>query len=204
MQFRSYACLILDDHPLVCSAIATLLNNRKRISSVYTATDINEGMKILREHRIDLMVLDVKLTSSDGFEFLRRAKAQGYLGKTLFLSANESRMYSETAFRLGADAYISKSEDMGLIGDAVEGVLNGYSFFKFAGPQKGVSPEVKLSHRETMVLNYLLDGTSNKEIASILNLSAKTISTYKMRILEKYKVKSILELAKATETLVEV
>ncbi|WP_238128993.1 helix-turn-helix domain-containing protein [Vibrio cincinnatiensis] len=74
----------------------------------------------------------------------------------------------------------------------METILNGYTYFKSEVDRK--SPVVTLSKQELAVFRFLVDGKTNKEISTILSLSPKTISTYKTRILEKYKVKSIIEL----------
>lgn len=192
-------CLILDDHPLVCAAIENLLRDHQRIENVYSLTDSHKAQSFIKENNIELLVLDVNLAKADGFEFARRITAHGYQGKMLFISANDSQIYSETAFRLGADGYITKSENMSLIVQAIDSILNGYTFFKFTGETPDRSSEVKLSQREAVVLTYLMEGKANKDIAEILSLSAKTISTYKTRILEKYQVKSVLELMKVGE-----
>ncbi len=196
MPINKVSCLILDDHPLVCAAIENLLRDHHRIDTVYSMTDPQKAQAFLKENDIEMLVLDVNLAKADGFEFARRITAHGYQGKMLFISANESQIYSETAFRLGADGYITKSENMNLIVHAIESILNGYTFFKFTGDAPDRSAEVKLSQREAVVLTYLMEGKANKEIAEILSLSAKTISTYKTRILDKYQVKSVLELMK--------
>lgn len=193
IQFEN--CLVVDDHPLVCSAIESILTKANRFNHVHTETDSLTALRFLKENDVDFLILDVGLEDSDGFEFLRRAKAHGYNGKTLYVSANDVQLYSETAFKLGADGYITKSEDISLILDAIDGISHGYSVFKFLNKDEtNTIKDIKLSKRETIVFKYLVEGYGNKEISEILSLSAKTISTYKTRILNKYNVKSIVEL----------
>lgn len=193
-------CLVLDDHPLVCMAIKQMLEKNQRFSDILIENDPVIGVKLLREKQIDFLILDVDLVKQDGFEVLRRLKYQGFKGKTLFVSGHDSRLYSETAHRVGADGYVSKSENLSIIQDAVECILNGYSFFKVA-PESS-SNEVQLSKQELAVFRFLVDGKTNKEIANILSLSPKTISTYKTRILEKYQVNSIVELMSLNNSVV--
>ncbi|MCF7509485.1 MULTISPECIES: response regulator transcription factor [Vibrio] len=189
-------CFVVDDHPLICAAIESLLKKSELFSVVESACDTTEAHTYLKSNQVDLLILDVNLETSDGFEFLKRARIYGYKGKVLYVSANNARFYSETAFNIGADGYVCKSDRMGLILDAVEAVISGYHFFKFVSQ---VDPtdrgtDVKLSNREAIVFQYLTEGKSNKEIAELMFLSQKTISTYKTRILDKFKVKSIVEL----------
>ncbi|QUJ68876.1 response regulator transcription factor [Photobacterium sp. GJ3] len=200
---NSQTCVILDDHPLVCSAIVAMLRPTERFTHIYTFTNTQEAISFIKSNQVDMLIIDVSLENSDGFEFLRRVKAHGYKGKALYVSGNSSLLYSETAFGLGADGYISKSEDMSLIHDAIDAIMNGYSFFKFKHllDTKPAASQVKLSNREAIVFQYLIEGKNNKEIAEIMLLSQKTISTYKKRILNKFKVNSIVELMGVNESL---
>ena len=191
-------CLVVDDHPLVCVAIETLLTSIDYIESV---TSVNDGItahKILKNKPINLLILDVNLGDSDGFDFLRRAKAHGYKGKVLFISSSDNAIHINTAFKMGADGYLCKSENFHIIADAIDSIAKGYSIFKFRNNTNN-SGKAELSKREIVVFNYLVQGKSNKYIADVLSLSAKTVSTYKRRILDKYKVNSIVELIKASE-----
>lgn len=188
-------CLIVDDHPLVCSAIEHLLNVSKRFEHVFSDTDASQSLNFIRQHPVDLLILDVGLDETDGFEFLRRARAHGFSGKALYVSGSDAQIYSETAQKLGADGYIVKSEGLNIIDSAIEKIMAGQKVFSsIKNTHLRTIKEVKLSLRESMVFKYLLEGCSNKEISERLSLSSKTVSTYKTRILNKYKVKSIVEL----------
>ncbi|MEZ9159141.1 DNA-binding response regulator [Vibrio lentus] len=191
-------CLVVDDHPLVCVAIETLLKNIDYIQSVTSVHSGSTAHKILRNNSINLLVLDVNLGDSDGFDFLRRAKAHGYTGKVLFISSSDNAIHINTAFKMGADGYLCKSENFHLIADAIDSIVKGYSIFKFKNTHQKTGKS-ELSKRETVVFNYLVQGKSNKYIAGVLSLSSKTVSTYKRRILDKYKVTNIIDLIKASE-----
>ncbi|EOV0146873.1 LuxR C-terminal-related transcriptional regulator, partial [Vibrio vulnificus] len=117
-------------------------------------------------------------------------------GKVIFFSAETSQLFSEIAFRLGADGYVCKSEDQSILKDAIDAVINGYTFFKFKPNSAVNQAQPELSDREAAVMNYLLKGKTNREIANILSISDKTISTYKRRLLNKFNVENIVDLAK--------
>ncbi|WP_154116840.1 response regulator transcription factor [Vibrio cincinnatiensis] len=189
---KDLTCLIIDDHALVCVAIKQLLEKENYFSNIIIKQNPTDGIKYIRNFDVDFLILDVNFFDYDGFDLLRRIKFHGYQGKTLIVSGNDTKIYSDTAFRVGAEGYVSKSEDLSTLVDAVETILNGYTYFKSEVDRK--SPVVTLSKQELAVFRFLVDGKTNKEISTILSLSPKTISTYKTRILEKYKVKSIIEL----------
>lgn len=187
-------CLVLDDHPLVCEALKLLVSSINSVDSVITHTSSKSVLNTINESEIGLIILDVGLSDCDGFDFYRRLRAHGYKNKVLFYSANEEYLYSEMARNIGADGYICKSEDSKILIDAIEGICNGYTFFKLKRGVDHSRTKSALSNRETIVIRYILKGLGNKEIANILSISDKTVSTYKRRILSKFKVKNLVEL----------
>ncbi|MGR5119775.1 response regulator [Vibrio astriarenae] len=200
MNQRVINCLVVDDHPLVCLAIKNILSSLSYVAEISTVYDATYAHTLLKSQSFELLILDVDLGSSDGFDFYRRAKAHGYKGKVLFVSGSDSQRLTDMAFRIGADGYICKSEDFTILRDAVDGIINGYTFFKFRTSQPLTQQTVTLSERETVVMKYLVQGKANKEIADILSISGKTVSTYKKRILDKYQVSNVFELLKVADT----
>lgn len=188
-------CLIFDDHPLVCRAIKELVSKVTSINKVLVSESVKNTLSYIKSENIDLIILDINLKDCDGFDFFRRIKAHGYTGKVLFFSAEKSSVYSDKAFKMGAEGYVCKSESDVILKDAVEGILNGYTFFKLKKPIDINKEEATLSNREMTVLNFLLQGKSNKEIAEILSISSKTVSTYKRRIMDKNNVNNLVDLA---------
>ncbi|WP_455292626.1 response regulator [Vibrio parahaemolyticus] len=193
-------CLIFDDHPLVCVAIKSLLKELGMTNEVFTATSAKSAFKTLKKSNIDLLILDVNLADCDGFDFYKRIKSHSYEGKVIFFSAETSQMYSQMAFRTGADGYVCKSENHDILKDAVEAVVKGYTFFKFKQVVNEVREMPQLSSRENAVMKHLLQGKSNRDIASVLSISDKTVSTYKRRVFDKFNVKNIVELTKIAGT----
>lgn len=192
--------LVFDDHPVVASAVKILLKSKPTTNEVKIALTSKEALNSLRHDDISLLILDVNLNDCDGFDFLKRIRAHGYKGKVVFFSAESSSVYSQLAFRHGADGYVCKSESNEILHDAVEMVLKGYSFFKFNDEPVSLIDEFSLSSRETTVMKLLIQGKTNREIADILTISDKTVSTYKRRILDKVNVKNVVELTKFVST----
>ena len=193
-------CLIFDDHPLVCVAIKSLVESLGIANEVMTATSSKDALKSLKEGNIGLIILDVNLADCDGYDFYKRIKSHGFNGKVIFFSAETSHMYSQMAFRSGADGYVCKSENHEILKDAIEAVAKGYSFFKFKQTVEESRNVPSLSSRESAVMKLLLQGKSNRDIADVLSISDKTVSTYKRRGLDKLNVNNIIELAKVVET----
>ena len=205
--------IIMDEHPIVRMSIEVLLQKNKNITVKLKSGDSHEAMDIFYENKdIDLVILDIELTGTDGFALLKRIRNLNKDIKVLFLSSKSESFYAGRAIRAGANGFVSKRKDLGEIYNAVEMILMGYSFFpsetlnfiNHLGSGKGMASDMPLSNREVTVLRYLANGLSNKEIAEQLLLSNKTISAHKSNIYSKLGVQSIVELidyAKAHELL---
>ncbi|MEF1330139.1 response regulator transcription factor [Vibrio sp. M260121] len=184
--------LIIDDQPLYSEALASLVQTAFQYVNVVESTDSAEVMGIIRNQPVDLVILDVVLGDRDGMRLAKNILATGYQGKILFISSRDYSSLSKAAFEMGTHGFLNKNEAKATIMDAIVSVTRGYSMFKATHNQS--SGNVALSNREAMVFHYLAQGYSNKKISEQLSLSAKTISTYKTRILKKYHAESVVEL----------
>ncbi|MFM2592201.1 response regulator transcription factor [Vibrio harveyi] len=184
--------LIIDDQPLYSEALASLVQNAFQTVNVVESTDSAEVMELIRNQPVDLVILDVVLGDRDGMRLAKNILATGYQGRILFISSRDYSSLSKAAFEMGAHGFLNKNESKETITDAIVSVTRGYSMFKATHNQS--SGNVALSNREAMVFHYLAQGYSNKKISEQLSLSAKTISTYKTRILKKYHAESVVEL----------
>ena len=204
--------IIRDEHPIVRMSIEVLLQKNKNIQVKLKSGDSHEVLDCIRNHPIDLVILDIEMTGTDGFVLLKRIRNLNKDIKILFLSSKSEAFYAGRAIRAGANGFVSKRKDLGEIYNAVEMILTGYSFFpsetlsfiNHIGSRTGAAVDMPLSNREVTVLRYLANGLSNKEIADQLLLSNKTISAHKSNIFSKLGVQSIVELidyAKAHELL---
>ena len=204
--------IIMDEHPIVRMSIEVLLQKNKNIQVKLKSGDSHEVLDCIRNHRIDLVILDIEMTGRDGVVLLKRIRNLNKDIKVLFLSSKSEAFYAGRAIRAGANGFVSKRKDLGEIYNAVEMILTGYSFFpsetlsfiNHLGSRTGAAVDMPLSNREVTVLRYLANGLSNKEIADQLLLSNKTISAHKSNIFSKLGVQSIVELidyAKAHELL---
>lgn len=191
--------LIIDEQPLYREALAELIMDSLNVEDLYKTTDTDKVLKLVKSQSIDLIVLDVTLTNNDGMNLAKVIKAHGYEGKLLFVSSLDNSSLSEVALSLGANGFLSKSESHESIRFALSSIMKGYSLFK--SDQKNSGKSTKLSNKEAIVFQYLIQGYSNKLISEKLSLSAKTISTYKTRILSKYRANSIVELVQLNGTI---
>ncbi|RZV20181.1 response regulator transcription factor [Vibrio alginolyticus] len=198
MRFTLSNVLIIDAQPLYSEALASLVEHAINAAEVIQTTDSAEIMELVRSNKIDLIILDVVLGERDGMRLARNILATGYLGRLLFISSRDYSSLSKAAHEMGANGFLNKSEPRKSIIDAIAGISRGYSMFKSTLTTS--SGNVTLSNREAIVFHYLVQGYSNKKISEQLSLSAKTISTYKARILKKYQAASLIELLNTLPT----
>lgn len=195
--------IIIDDHPAIRMAVGSLLSQDSQFNEIYEANCGDDALEIATSRVIDLFIIDISLPDYDGFTLLSKLRKLQISGKVVFLSAKNETVYAYRAMKLGADGFISKDRDISDILFAAKNVLRGYSFFspdvinmvsKGLDPDKPIDSAMKLSTREIEVLKHLVKGLSNKQIAEIMSISNKTVSSYKIRIMDKLSVTSLMEL----------
>lgn len=191
-------CLVIDSFPLVRETLSQQLLSLKSVAEVKESYSVTDTLLQLKKERFDLLTMDVELGQDNGFELMKRAKAAGYQGKILFISRFDYSLHSALAKKNGANGYISKTEPTLIVRDVMSHILRGYNLFKQDDSQVDINTD-NLSSRELTVFQYLIKGYSNKQIAKLLFLSEKTISTYKSRVLSKFSASTVIELIKIND-----
>ncbi|AJX14948.1 response regulator transcription factor [Burkholderia ubonensis] len=195
--------LVVDDHPAIRLAIRTVLSRTQEAGQLHEAANANDALTLLREHPIELAILDIEIPGGDGLRLLKRIRAEGLKTRVLIFSAMDEGIYSVRASKAGANGFLSKRNDIAQILIAVKTILSGYLFFPAeAGSalyhdrtRQSANRTGGLTDRELTVLRGLARGSSNRQIGEDLCISNKTVSTYKSNIFEKLGVSSVVGLA---------
>ncbi|MBO0367234.1 MULTISPECIES: response regulator transcription factor [Pseudomonas] len=191
---------IVDDHPVIRLAVRMLLENQgyKIVGESDNGVD---AMQMIRETRPDLVILDIAIPRLDGLEVLARFQSMALPMKVLVLTAQSPALFAIRCMHSGASGYVCKQEDLSELISAIKAVLAGYNYFPsqvLQGETESSKSEISLfrqvNDRELMVLQLFAQGRSNKEIASGMFLSNKTVSTYKKRLMQKLKVGTLVDL----------
>lgn len=195
--------IVVDDHPFIRSSVKMLLK-QEHFEVVAEADNGADAVQLAREHAPDLIILDIAMPKLDGLEVISRISALGLSSKILVLTSQSALFYSMRCMKAGAAGYISKTNDLDELIKAIKAVMDGYTFFPNLATSSVRRSDVdatdleliqSLSDRELAILQQLSNGLSNKEIGDAMLLSNKTVSTYKARLIEKLKVKSVVYLA---------
>ena len=201
---------IADSLPVVVHGLQSYFHGNTKMEFIASAKNLESLLSLLKSKRCDILLLDVEL---DGLSSIRDIKSLlkdfPEIKIVLFTNVSE-QMYAPTAIKAGVSAYVSKKSDLKDLEATLTKVTEGKVVFSETVKKsiemlsKGKKSErlfKKLSTREIEVLRYLNDGKKNKEVAQILGLDEKTISTYKLRLLAKLNVTNLVDLLKKAKDL---
>ena len=187
--------LIADDHPLVRRGLRELLVGDGASARVAEAADAEGLLEALRGKEVDLVVLDLSLPGARGLELLRTVRTDHPSVPVLVLSIHPEEPYALRCLKAGASGYVEKSSSPEELLEAVRTVLLGRRYLspKIAERLLGSNdisevqqvPHETLSEREFQVMCGIAGGRTISEIAGELELSVKTVSTYRARLLAK-------------------
>ena len=195
--------LLCDDHALIRRGIRDTLAGEPGIEVVGEAGDYGELRGIMRARPCDVLVLDINLPGRSGLDVLHALKDEGSPVRVLVVSMYPEDQYAIRALRAGAFGYVNKGGDPALIVQAVRTVAQGRKYVTPEIAQMLVEsltapaieqPHQKLSDRELQTLVMIASGKRLSDIAEDLNLSPKTVSVYRARVLEKLQLANNSEL----------
>ena len=200
--------MLVDDHALCRSGLTELLEHQGDMSVVSATGDPQQVLPLLREHQTDLLVLDLRLGTTDGLSLLRQLRAQGCDTPVVILTMSDSEDDLSAALRAGVRGYLLKDmepeEVIAAIGRAARGemVVASAMTLKLAqmlqsGPKGSVKSELvaSLTDREREVLDHVARGQSNKVIAQALDISHNTVKLHVRHIMDKLNLRSRVEAA---------
>ena len=196
--------LIVDDHEVVRDGVKRIFDERPGAAATFgEASTAPEALALAREREWDVVVLDLSLGGRSGLEVLKELKQLRPRTPVLILSMHSEEQYARRAFKAGAAGYITKDSPRAELLRAINKVAGGGRYLSPALAERLVldlergpdgPPHERLSDREFQVLTLIASGQTVGEIAALLSLSDKTISTYRARILEKMSMRTNAEL----------
>ncbi|HLZ13678.1 MAG TPA: response regulator transcription factor [Candidatus Acidoferrum sp.] len=189
--------LLVDDHALVRRGFRRMLEDDETLSVVGEASDGAEGVKLAKELKPDVIVMDCQMPVMNGLEATRKILEAKAGSAILMLSMHSEDTLVKQALEAGARGYVLKEAlDLDLAG-AIKNVAAGQTVLdpKVAKPQglKG-ERESGLTPRELEILQHIVAGKSNKEIAGELELSANTIAVHRANIMDRLGIHKTAEL----------
>ena len=195
--------VIADDHTIVREGLKQLLANDEAFQVAGEARDGHEVMQRVRQLDFDVLLLDLSMPGKSGIDLIKQAKSERPKLRILVLSMHEEHQYAVRAIRAGASGYLTKESAPNDLIRALHRVAAGGAYITpevaeqlalGVMPNSDQAPHTTLSDREFQVLRMLADGASVSDIAARINLSVKTVSTHKARLMQKLGVSTTNEL----------
>lgn len=197
--------LIADDHAIVRAGLIQFIDEQHDIKVVAEASTGDEVIELVREHALDVVVLDISMPHKNGIDTLHTLRRTHPTLPVLMLSCFAEKHYAVNLLRAGASGYIAKDAAPSEIIRAIRTVARGKRFLSEATTElvaeelmrpdgAGKALHESLSARELQIFRKLAAGQSATLIAEELHLSVKTVSTYRSRVMEKMNLKTNADL----------
>ena len=194
--------LIADDHTIVRSGIRLIIQDLLPSAVFDEASNGDQVISCVKKNDYEMIVLDINMPDTDSITLVTNVFAYREQCKILIYSMNSEDLYAKRFIKLGVLGYLNKESRSEEIRKAITCVLRGDIYISkklkkdlSEDPKKGAdNPFEKLSDREIQTVKYLLNGYSLLEIRKILNVHSSTVGTYKTRIFEKLKIKTVRDL----------
>lgn len=201
---------LADNHPVVHYGVKSYFKDHDDISIVANVGNFLMVRDVLLTKEVDVLILDLELEGLSSIFEVKSILKNFPKTKIIIYSDLSEQIYAPNAIKAGVSGFISKKEKLETLGQAIIKVHQGKIILNetvkknlalIAKQNKSERLYRKLSNREVEVLRYLSDGKKNNEISKILNLNEKTISTYKLRLLQKLNVTNLVDLMNKAKTL---
>jgi DNA-binding NarL/FixJ family response regulator len=200
--------LLADDHALVRRGVRMILDSQPDLTVVAEAADGAEALQAVRDHEVDLAILDVAMPRLTGLQAAREISKGADPPRILMLSMHDNEQYFFESLRVGASGYVLKSvADRDLV-DACRAALRGDSFL-YPGAESALVkdylermrrgerlPRAVLTPREDEVVKLIAEGHSSREIARVLTISVKTVERHRENVLQKLGMRDRTELTR--------
>ncbi len=204
MRVNTIRVLLTDDHTVVRSGMARLLERDETIDIIGEAENGEQAYKLFNQLNPDIVVMDMSMPGIGGLEALRRIITKDPKAKVLMFSMHENINFAMQAMTSGASGYLTKSAEANDLVNAVKQVDAGKNYLSaeiahkialqnLSGQQ---DPVQKLTTREFEVFRLLAEGLLIEEIAELMNIGQKTVSNYQTSLKQKLSINSSVDLVK--------
>jgi DNA-binding NarL/FixJ family response regulator len=200
---HTFTFLIADDHSIVRQGISLVIKELFFKATIFQAGTFKETLKILKETKVDLLVLDINFPDGNSLSIIGEIKVLQPDLKILIFSAYDENLYALRYLNAGASGYLSKGSNEEEMKQAFQSMMvSGKYITQNIKDQildsyiskKPLNPLEQLSDREIEVARLLIKGFGNMEIADMLHIKKSTVSTFKNRIFEKLAIDNLADL----------
>lgn len=201
--------VLVDDHLVLLDALSARVQSDPMLEVVGTASNADDGLRLILETKPDIAILDVELPGRGSFDIANELASRQKETKIIFLTGYLSDVFIEQALRLKARGYLLKGEPIATLLDAINRVAKGEVCFSREVEERLAFDATKnrymvhsecrltsLTCRQLEVMRHLAKGQSVKEVAKAMHLSEKSVDSHKYRIMHKLGIHDRVELAR--------
>jgi DNA-binding NarL/FixJ family response regulator len=198
--------IIADDHSLFREGFERILRSIKKSRTVHHAENGKQVVELLKQHTVDLIFMDIRMSELNGIETTFKVKQQYPNIKIIAISMMDDKSNIIKMFKAGADGYLLKNTSISEIQLAIDTVLQDKKYYSEAieriiadtGKTEDI-PSIKpyqaeLSKREIEIIGLICQSYTNKEIGEILNIAEKTVSSHREHIYHKLGLEKVVDL----------
>jgi DNA-binding NarL/FixJ family response regulator len=205
---RKIKLLLVDDHALVREGIRSSLVRYPSIKVVGEAGNGKEAVRMSHQLCPDIVLMDINMPEMSGVEATPLIRKQCPNTKIIILTVHDTKEYVSRLLRMGANGYVRKDTSPEELVRAIESVARGEAFFSpsvsklllqdyvEAAEKPSDEGHESISEREQQVLKMISEGKTSKEVAAELNISTRTVETYRVRLKRKLEARNVAELLK--------
>lgn len=203
---KKISILLVDDHELFRKGIKSLIENESDLEVIGMASNGKEALEKLEKISPDIILLDISMPVMTGIELAKKLKRSMFISKIIFLSLYDRDDYVLQSLEIGVNGFILKDAPNTTFLKAIRKVMTGHFFYsgdlsnilvrevkknKLLSENNEKSSIIKLSVREAEILKKIKEGSNNKELSDLFNVSIRTIEAHRLNIMRKLGVKQI-------------
>lgn len=206
--------LLADDHTLVRGGIRALLNELEQVEVIAEANDGREALSLIESHRPDIVLMDIAMSGMNGLEATMRVTRDFPDIRVVILSMHTNEEYVLQALRSGAVGYLLKDAGISELEIAIEAVSRGETYLSPPVSKHVISDYIRrvgadaredldsqptlerLTMRQREILQLIAEGYTTQEIATLLNISVKTVETHRMQLMDRLDIHDIAGLVR--------
>jgi DNA-binding NarL/FixJ family response regulator len=199
--------LVADDHKLFRDGLVATLKHIRSVGLIHQASNGREVLEILKTKNCHIVFMDINMPLMDGVEVTRKISASHHAVKVIALSMHDDQKYVVEMYDAGASGYLLKDTDRQELTEAIEIVMSGRNYYSPSISGKLVDQAIirskntipsndALTDREIIVLQYIYQEFTNKEIAEKMNISEKTVENFRSALMNKTGAKNVASLVK--------
>jgi len=191
--------LLVDDHPMVQDGLAACLSFYDDITIIASINNGKDAINKAVELQPDIILMDISMPTMNGIDATEIITEKLKNTKVLIFSMHDSQEYVSSAIHAGAAGYVLKDTNSEEVYYAIKSIANGKSYFSSSIAKMLIENPIKancerLTTREQVILSYVAQGKSSKEVAKVLNISFRTVEAHRRNIKAKLKIDTLAEL----------